>query len=64
MRITWQRDTDMVYIQFADTISPGEAIAGMVNLDLDASGRLLGMELGDASRLLPREILDRAEKSP
>jgi uncharacterized protein YuzE len=32
-------------------------VGGMINLDFDASGRLVGVEVLDASRLLPPEAL-------
>jgi uncharacterized protein YuzE len=34
-------------------------IGGMINLDFDLNGRLVGVEIMDASRLLPPEILPR-----
>lgn len=52
---------------FVDGISAGgvartisidpQANAGMVNLDLDDRGRILGLEVLDASKLLPPELL-------
>ncbi len=50
---------------------PGEAastyscdpaeVDGLTNLDFDASGRLLGVEVLDASRKLAAELLSQAE---
>lgn len=34
----------------------------MINLDFDGAGRLVGIEVLDASKLLPPEILESAEE--
>ena len=39
-------------------VDPSE-IDGMINLDLDVHGRVLGIELLDASRKLPTEMLSQ-----
>jgi uncharacterized protein YuzE len=68
MRIEYDRDTDAAYIYFQEDVSGGgvsrtisvdpQAINGMVNLDLDDDGRILGLEVLDASKLLPQQLLD------
>jgi len=68
MRIEYDRDVDAAYIYFQDDIAAGgasrtisvdpQAINGMVNLDLDDDGRIVGLEVLDASKLLPQQLLD------
>ena len=70
MRVTYDISADAAYIYLRE-IGPGEAAAtlpldpieahGTINLDLDADGRLIGIEVLGASAALPRELLDRAE---
>jgi len=67
MRVEYDQDVDAAYIYFVDDIPAGgvartisvdpQAIDGMVNLDLDDRGRILGLEVLDASKLLPSELL-------
>lgn len=67
MKITYDRSVDAAYIQLVDEIDadgvantypcdPTE-VGGMINLDFDSSGRLVGIEVLDASKLLPRDVL-------
>ncbi|WP_084693164.1 DUF2283 domain-containing protein [Actinomadura atramentaria] len=37
-------------------------VGGMINLDLDESGRLIGIEVLHASSKLPRRLLEAAER--
>ena len=71
MRITYDRSVDAAYIYLLDVIpagavkmtyscDPAEAKAE-INLDFDDAGRLIGIEVFDASQKLPSEILDMAE---
>lgn len=73
MRFTYDSSVDAAYIYVKDTIEPGEAKktyccdpekinGGMINLDFDAEGRLLGIEVLDASRFLPVEIIRTADR--
>jgi uncharacterized protein YuzE len=67
MRVEYDQDVDAAYIYFVDDIpAPAvartisidpQAINGMVNLDLDDRGRIVGLEVLDASKLLPPELL-------
>lgn len=67
MRLTYDPEADAAYIYLADEIAPGgvartytcdpSEVGGMVNLDFDAAGRLIGIEVMDASRILPPEAL-------
>jgi uncharacterized protein YuzE len=69
MRITYDpEDEGAAYVYLVDRIDPGEAnqqvitLDGNVLLDLDARGRLLGVEILDAKRLLRPETLAAAER--
>ena len=58
-RTTYDRDADALYLSFT-TIAPGgvaetREVSSGVFLDFDAEGRLLGMEVLEASRRLPAE---------
>ncbi|TBN55519.1 DUF2283 domain-containing protein [Glaciihabitans arcticus] len=67
MNIKYDARVDAAYIQLADEILSGGVdhtylcdtteIDAMINLDFDADGRLLGIEIMDASRVLPVEVL-------
>lgn len=68
LRVTYDSEADAAYIYFApDTRVGGVArtvpVDGgedpwMVNLDVDAEGRLVGLEVLDASRRMPKSLLD------
>lgn len=68
MRVKFDPEADAVYIYFADEMPPvaltypcdPEVIRGMVNLDFDARGRLIGVEVLDARKKLPKELLNNA----
>ena len=72
MRVTYDAAVDAAYIYLRGATKAGEVVKtygcdtqevnGMVNLDFDAEGRLLGIEVLDASRLLPREVIAKAER--
>lgn len=67
MRITYDRSVDAAYIYLVPEIGRGQvkktytcdptAIGGLINLDFDVSGRLLGIEVLDATRKLPEALL-------
>ena len=67
MRITYDRSTDAAYIYLVPMIDPGGVkktyscdpaeVNAEINLDFDGSGRLIGIEVLDASRKLPRDLL-------
>jgi len=67
MRITYDPSGGTAYIYIVDKIGPGESREtvvvhdGDVMLDLDADGRLLGIEILGAERLLRPETLASAE---
>lgn len=66
-RMSYDRQADAAYIYLAEGIPAGgvartvcvdpQDIGGMVNLDLDHEGRIVGIEVMDASSKLPRESL-------
>ncbi|MGH2750229.1 MAG: DUF2283 domain-containing protein [Actinomycetota bacterium] len=70
MRIEYDSSVDAAYIYFVDDIGAGGVattypcdplqVNGEINLDFDADGRLLGVEVLDASRFLPKSLLDSA----
>ena len=67
MRVTLHEDVDAAYI-FLTEPSPGyvtrsvTAEPGSIVLDFDADGRLVGIEVLDASTRLPGAVLDAAER--
>jgi len=71
MRITYDLSVDAVYIYLTPAIDHGQVhktytcdpveVGGQINLDFDALGRLLGIEVLDASRKLPEVLLKSAE---
>ena len=71
MRVIYDASVDAAYIYLTDEIEPGavqqtfpcepENIRGSVNLDFDAAGRLLGLEILNASVVLPGEALSKAK---
>ena len=71
MRITYDGSADSAYVYVVSDIGPGEAsytygcdpreVKGEISLDFDAAGRLLGIEVLDASRFLGEGLLGKAE---
>lgn len=71
MRVTYDAGVDAAYIYLAAEIRAGGVartvpvnpleIDGMINLDFDAEGRMVGIEVLDASRFLSPELLASAE---
>jgi uncharacterized protein YuzE len=68
LRVTYDPEANAAYIYFVPEIKFGGVartvpVDGgdhpwMVNLDVDSEGRLLGIEVLDARRLLPVALLD------
>jgi uncharacterized protein YuzE len=64
MRVEYDAEADAAYLYLidleagavSDTVE-GEGMAEGVNLDFDAEGRLVGVEVLDASRRLPAALL-------
>lgn len=71
MRVTYDAVVDAAYIYLTTEIPAGgiartvpvdpREIDGMINLDFDAEGRLVGIEVLDASRFLGPQFLASAE---
>ena len=67
MSITYDREADAAYIylvpkelarRVANTYAcDPQEVKGQIQLDFDESGQLIGIEVLDASRLLPEEVL-------
>ena len=67
MRISYDREVDAAYISFFEkghSCGPVRTVSvdqlegkGEINLDLDDADHLLGIEVLDASRYLPGELL-------
>lgn len=67
MRVTYDAAVDAAYIYLVDRIDTGgvartvcvdpREVDGMINLDFDSGGRMIGIEVLDASRFLSPEIL-------
>jgi uncharacterized protein YuzE len=72
MRLEYDREADAAYIQLVEEISSGgvhrtvgcdpSEVGGMINLDFDAKGRLVGIEILDASKMLSPELLVTEEE--
>lgn len=63
MKVKLSPSGNAAYIYLADVIGPGEVAktsrceGGSINLDFDKAGRLLGIEILDARRLLPPSLI-------
>jgi len=70
MNVRYDVRADAAYVSLIDEIGAGgvartylcdpQDIGGMINLDFDSKGRLVGVEILDASKLLPEELLSQA----
>jgi uncharacterized protein YuzE len=74
MRVTYDRSADAAYIELGDFRKPPPTwpradwtypcdpavVKGMINVDFDSEGRLIGVEVIDASKKLLPELLDSA----
>jgi uncharacterized protein YuzE len=67
MRTTYDSDADAAYIYLAEEIGAGgvaktvavdpTGVGGMIHLDFDRQGHLIGVEILDASSFLPPDVL-------
>jgi len=65
MRTEYSKKLDLAYIylkeigqgEIARTVSPIDAI----NVDLDLEGKIIGIEIFEASKHVPREFLSQAD---
>ncbi|MHA1344276.1 MAG: DUF2283 domain-containing protein [Promethearchaeota archaeon] len=61
MRLEYDKDVDAAYIYLEDDIKGGEAVKTIelndnIILDFDAKGKLIGMEILNASKILNEKI--------
>jgi uncharacterized protein YuzE len=71
MKVSYDKSIDAAYIYLVEVIGPGDVsktypcdpleTGAEINLDFDRAGRLLGIEVLDASRALPHQVLKLAE---
>ena len=71
MIVTYDQSVNAAYIYLLSEIPPGSVkmtypcdlskIGGQINLDFDAFGKLVGVEILGASSLLPKEFLEQAK---
>jgi uncharacterized protein YuzE len=67
VKVTYDRSADAAYIYLVDKRARGRVartyacdpseVQGQIQLDFDEDGILLGIEVLDASHLLPRDLL-------
>ena len=74
MKIEYDKNADAVYIYMISDkyVKPGwvkktypcdvSEIGGMVNFDFDSDGHIGGIEIVDASKILPLEVLESATR--
>jgi uncharacterized protein YuzE len=72
VKITYDRSVDAAYIYLVPEITSGQVVktyacnpsevGGQINLDFDSSGKLLGIEVLDASRKLSEALLKIARE--
>ena len=75
LKATYDREANAAYIYFEDPAqagAPGTAVRtypcdpitvhGMINLDFDEDGRVIGIEILDARSKLPPYLLEAAER--
>jgi uncharacterized protein YuzE len=70
MRVVYDREADAAYLYFLPSEAASEVartvpldpseIDGEINLDFDRNGRLVGVEVQDASRFLDPSLLEEA----
>ncbi len=59
--VHYDRDSDAAYIRFApEKIAESEEVSDGIVLDYDADGRIVGMEVLEASRHLSPAVLTEA----
>jgi uncharacterized protein YuzE len=73
MRVTYDKQANAAYIYIASEILPGSIkctytcntteVGGEINLDFDCQGKLVGIEILNADKKLPMEVLESAEKN-
>jgi uncharacterized protein YuzE len=74
MKISYDAKVDAAYIYLAEEIGVGHVaktyscdpveVGGEINLDFDAEGHLIGIEVLDASKKLPTGLLFSLRETP
>jgi uncharacterized protein YuzE len=72
LHVTYDREADAAYIYFIEPHTESQVartyvcntqeVDGMINLDFNESGRVVGIEVLAASSKLPQYLLDAAER--
>jgi len=70
MRATYDADVNMGYVYFQDKIGAGEAKQTIhvdkggveICIDLDKDGHILGVEVFNAEKRFPKELMAQAKK--
>ncbi|MGW0842780.1 DUF2283 domain-containing protein [Streptomyces sp. NPDC002787] len=72
LKVTYDRTADAAYVYFIDPQARAKAthmhpcdpvkVGGMINLDFDEQGRLIGVEVLAAGAKLPPYLLESAER--
>jgi len=62
MKFTYDKEVDAAYIYVVESIGEGEAVKTIklnnnIILDFDKDGKLLGIEILDATKILNKEVL-------
>jgi uncharacterized protein YuzE len=59
--VTYDAEVDAAYIRFSSQrVQESEEVAQGIVLDYDKDGRIVGMEVLDAKRHLPNDVLTQA----
>jgi uncharacterized protein YuzE len=69
MKVTLDRSVDAAYISFESSLGPAAnvypchpiLVGGQITLDFDSDGKLIGIEVMDASKKLTQDLLNEAE---
>ncbi len=71
MRMTYDRTADAAYVYLVPHVEPGGVArtyccdpseAGQVSLDYNSEGQLVGIEILNARKLIPQEVLKGADE--
>jgi uncharacterized protein YuzE len=73
MRVTYDKQANAAYVYLVSEILPGSIketytcnpieVGGEINLDFDSQRKLVGIEILNADKKLPMEVLESAEKN-
>jgi len=68
MRIEYDKEVNAAYVYLVETIKDGEAVKTIkvndnIILDFDKNGKLIGMEVLNAGKILSKEVLLHAQSA-